>query len=135
MRRNRYVSSPFLSFFPSTPLERWWNDFESVIGDVLRARRHARSGVKGRKLSGRERLKLSFVVRFIITGKETLELGRSNVESFPRYKTTSISVFSFFLASFPPLGASPAKSSFKPRLEKPTVLSVFLKFHSSPCRP
>lgn len=34
------------------------NEFESVIGDVLRARRHARSGVKGRKLSGRERLKL-----------------------------------------------------------------------------
>lgn len=102
MRRNRYVSSPFLSFFPSTPLERWWNDFESVIEDVLRARRHARSGVKGRKLSGRERLKLSFVVRFIITGKETLELGRSNVESFPRYKTTALPP-SPFSPSFSPL--------------------------------
>lgn len=96
---------------------------------MLRARRHARSGVKREKVIREGTFETFARVRFIITGKETLELGRRSnrgiLESFLRYKTLLPPRLSPLLP-FPAPGILPAKSSFKP-VEKPTVLSVSLE--------
>ena len=125
MKRDREIDCSIRYFFFHVG-----NEFESVIGDVLRARRHARSGVKREKVIREGTFETFARVRFIITGKETLELGRRSnrgiLESFLRYKTLLPPRLSPLLP-FPAPGILPAaKSSFKP-VEKPAVLSVSLE--------